>query len=49
MLQFTAWATFTDGLLIGVDRSVTQDYMSSLEQFSRMGRMDSEDHELRNR
>ncbi|KAJ3551342.1 hypothetical protein NM688_g4760 [Phlebia brevispora] len=46
---FTAWTTYTDGHLIGVDQHVTQEYMSCLEIFSHMGKVDGEDAEVRNR
>ncbi|KAL6309605.1 hypothetical protein BKA93DRAFT_274079 [Sparassis latifolia] len=46
---FTAWTTFTDGHLIGVDRDVTQDYLACLESFSAMGTKRSDDAEIRNR
>ncbi|KAI0071084.1 hypothetical protein K474DRAFT_1607515 [Panus rudis PR-1116 ss-1] len=48
---FTAWTTYTDGHLVGVDRYVTEEYMSCLQMFSHMGRIDQEsmDHEIRNR
>ncbi|PSS05382.1 hypothetical protein PHLCEN_2v3871 [Hermanssonia centrifuga] len=47
--NFTAWTTYTDGHLIGVDQNVTQEYMSCLQVFSHMGRVDGEDSEVRNR
>ncbi|CCL99429.1 uncharacterized protein FIBRA_01447 [Fibroporia radiculosa] len=46
---FTAWATYTDGRLIGVDRGVTQNYVSCLQHFSGMGKKKIEDREVRNR
>ncbi|KAH9938265.1 uncharacterized protein B0H18DRAFT_966299 [Fomitopsis serialis] len=46
---FTAWATYTDGHLIGVDRDVTQNYMSCLQHFSSMGQQKLDDRETRNR
>ncbi|KAI0921764.1 hypothetical protein AcV5_000732 [Taiwanofungus camphoratus] len=46
---FTAWTTYTDGHLIGVDKDVTQNYISCLQTFASMGKMNSEDHEVRNR
>ncbi|KAI0736189.1 hypothetical protein C8Q72DRAFT_769172 [Fomitopsis betulina] len=46
---FTAWTTYTDGHLIGVDREVTQDYMSCLQHFADMGKRRTDDHEIRNR
>ncbi|KAA1466315.1 hypothetical protein DENSPDRAFT_831122 [Dentipellis sp. KUC8613] len=48
---FTAWTTFTDGRLIGVDSQVTKDYMSILDRFAQMSVVDSKssDHEFRNR
>ncbi|TFY61600.1 hypothetical protein EVJ58_g4417 [Rhodofomes roseus] len=48
-LQFTAWATYTDGHLIGVDREVTQNYMSCLQHFSSLGTQRLDDRETRNR
>lgn len=48
-IQFTAWTTYTDGHLIGVDREVTQDYMSCLQHFADMGKRRTDDHEIRNR
>ncbi|PCH41155.1 hypothetical protein WOLCODRAFT_70616 [Wolfiporia cocos MD-104 SS10] len=46
---FTAWSTYTDGHLIGVDREVTQDYLSCLQQFSAIGKKKLDDRETRNR
>ncbi|KAI0750655.1 hypothetical protein C8Q80DRAFT_1217629 [Daedaleopsis nitida] len=46
---FTAWTTYTDGLVIGVDLKVTDDYMSCLRHFSRLGHIEHKDHETRNR
>ncbi|KAI0677126.1 hypothetical protein C8Q78DRAFT_1087831 [Trametes maxima] len=46
---FTTWTTYTDGLIIGVDLKVTDDYMSCLRHFARLGHIDHEDHETRNR
>ncbi|KAG8845696.1 plasma membrane localization protein [Tulasnella sp. 330] len=34
---FTAWATYTDGTLLGVDNSLTQSYLHVLRLFSTMG------------
>lgn len=47
--QFTAWTTYTDGHLIGVDQSITQDYMSCLKVFSDLSRGQSKDQEMQNR
>lgn len=46
---FTAWTTYTDGHLIGVDQSITQDYMSCLQAFTALGRFASQDQEVMNR
>ncbi|KAI0650320.1 hypothetical protein C8Q79DRAFT_902424 [Trametes meyenii] len=46
---FTTWTTYTDGLIIGVDLKVTDDYMSCLRHFARLGHIDHEDRETRNR
>ncbi|EKM59162.1 uncharacterized protein PHACADRAFT_181156 [Phanerochaete carnosa HHB-10118-sp] len=46
---FTAWTTYTDGHLIGVDQSITQDYMSCLQAFTTLGRFGSQDQEVMNR
>ncbi|GJE84131.1 hypothetical protein PsYK624_002070 [Phanerochaete sordida] len=46
---FTAWTTYTDGHLIGVDQSITQDYMSCLRAFTALGRFESQDQEVTNR
>ncbi|KZT74275.1 hypothetical protein DAEQUDRAFT_781708 [Daedalea quercina L-15889] len=46
---FTAWTTYTDGHLVGVDREVTQNYMSCLQHFSDMGKQKVDDRETRNR
>lgn len=48
---FKAWTTFTDGRLIGVDQTVTNDYLSVLERFCRMSRAvsSSGDPEFTNR
>lgn len=49
--QFAAWATYTDGHLIGVDNEVTQNYMLTLRAFSSLGSVETKDkdHEFRNR
>ncbi|OSC96810.1 hypothetical protein PYCCODRAFT_1399829 [Trametes coccinea BRFM310] len=46
---FTTWTTYTDGLIIGVDLKVTDDYMSCLRHFARLGHLEHDDHETRNR
>ncbi|KAI0638061.1 hypothetical protein C8Q77DRAFT_1089093 [Trametes polyzona] len=46
---FTTWTTYTDGLIIGVDLRVTDDYMSCLRHFARLGHLEHDDHETRNR
>ncbi|KAI0832301.1 hypothetical protein BC628DRAFT_1308939 [Trametes gibbosa] len=46
---FTTWTTYTDGLIIGVDLRVTEDYMSCLKHFARLGHLEHNDHETRNR
>ncbi|KZT12564.1 uncharacterized protein LAESUDRAFT_753636 [Laetiporus sulphureus 93-53] len=46
---FTAWTTYTDGHLIGVDRNVTQNYMSCLQHFASMAMKQIDDRENRNR
>ncbi|KAH9853607.1 hypothetical protein C2E23DRAFT_728277 [Lenzites betulinus] len=46
---FTTWTTYTDGLIIGVDLRVTEDYMSCLRHFSRLGHLEHNDRETRNR
>ncbi|TFK55899.1 hypothetical protein OE88DRAFT_1652415 [Heliocybe sulcata] len=48
---FTAWTTYTDGHLIGVDNGVTRDYMASLQQFADFSRLNGKvkDDEVRNR
>ncbi|EJF61134.1 hypothetical protein BD309DRAFT_947572 [Dichomitus squalens] len=46
---FTAWTTYTDGLIIGGDQRVTEDYMSCLKHFARLCDVDLTDHETRNR
>ncbi|KAI0053018.1 hypothetical protein FA95DRAFT_1055084 [Auriscalpium vulgare] len=48
---FKAFTTFTDGRLIGVDQSVTKDYLSILEKFAKMSTAGSrsQDLEYRNR
>ncbi|PIL37037.1 hypothetical protein GSI_00729 [Ganoderma sinense ZZ0214-1] len=46
---FTAWTTYTDGLVIGGDQRVTEDYMSCLQHFARLSHIDLADHESRNR
>lgn len=47
--QFTAWTAYTDGLVIGVDLKVTEDYMSCLKHFATLGHAEHRDHETRNR
>ena len=49
LCQFTTWTTYTDGLVIGVDLKVTEDYMSCLKHFSTLGHIEHRDHETRNR
>ncbi|KAI9001445.1 hypothetical protein BD414DRAFT_474648, partial [Trametes punicea] len=46
---FTTWTTYTDGLIIGVDLKVTDDYMSCLRHFARLGHIEHDDQETRNR
>ncbi|KAG8906442.1 plasma membrane localization protein [Tulasnella sp. 403] len=48
---FTAWATYTDGTLLGVDKELTQTYLNVLRTFSMMSVWDSEkgDDEFRSR
>ncbi|KAF8517830.1 hypothetical protein JB92DRAFT_2904721 [Gautieria morchelliformis] len=48
---FTAWTTYTDGQLIGVDASVTSAYMTALQCFSTTSRVATEkgDGETQNR
>ncbi|OCH92881.1 hypothetical protein OBBRIDRAFT_772486 [Obba rivulosa] len=46
---FTAWTTYTDGHLIGVDRNITQDYIACLQGFACMGGTKLPDHEVQNR
>ncbi|OJT13104.1 Protein EFR3 [Trametes pubescens] len=46
---FTTWTTYTDGLIIGVDLRVTDDYMSCLRHFATLGHLEHNDHETRNR
>ncbi|KAN0131415.1 hypothetical protein V8E53_010792 [Lactarius tabidus] len=46
---FKAWTTFTDGRLVGVDQTVTTDYLSVLEHFCLMSRAVSGDQEFTNR
>ncbi|KAI0092076.1 hypothetical protein BDY19DRAFT_928213 [Irpex rosettiformis] len=46
---FTAWTTYTDGHLIEVDQHVAQDYMSCLQIFSLMGRIETPDREVTSR
>ncbi|KAF8639813.1 hypothetical protein AX17_001071 [Amanita inopinata Kibby_2008] len=46
---FTAWTTYTDGHLIGVDANFTRDYVSTLGHFSNLSCSDASDQETRNR
>ncbi|KAH9049151.1 hypothetical protein EDB84DRAFT_1657862 [Lactarius hengduanensis] len=48
---FKAWTTFTDGRLVGVDQTVTKDYLFILERFCRISRAvsSSGDSEFTNR
>ncbi|KAG6830847.1 hypothetical protein H0H92_014499 [Tricholoma furcatifolium] len=46
---FTSWTTYTDGHLIGTDRSLTKDYLSALSRFSALSRSTLADQEVRNR
>ncbi|KDQ64639.1 hypothetical protein JAAARDRAFT_28278 [Jaapia argillacea MUCL 33604] len=48
---FTTWTTYTDGHLMGVDSTFTQEYIATLQRFSAMSRVESKtrDHEIRNR
>jgi hypothetical protein len=50
-LQFTAWTTYTNGQVIGLDNTVTQNYLSALRSFSRLMSIESnsDDLEIRNR
>ncbi|KAJ7639002.1 hypothetical protein FB45DRAFT_787574 [Roridomyces roridus] len=46
---FTAWTTYTDGHLIGADRTMTQDYIAALTKFASLACSDAHDQEVRNR
>ena len=50
-VQFTAWATYTNGQLLGVDATLTKDYFSTLKRFSEMcvAEVRKGDYEERNR
>ena len=48
-VQFTAWTTYTNGAVIGIDPKMTDDYMDCLKHFSRLGHIDHKDPETRNR
>jgi hypothetical protein len=47
--QFTAWATFTTGQLIGADSSLASNYLSVLSQFAKLGFINLPDQESQNR
>ena len=49
--QFTAWATYSDGRLLGIDQSLTRDYVSTMRRFAEMcvKEAKNEDYEDRNR
>lgn len=49
--QFTAWATFTDGNLVGPNGNLAPTYLSCLRHFARLSVVEatSTDGELRNR
>ncbi|KIL68102.1 hypothetical protein M378DRAFT_185152 [Amanita muscaria Koide BX008] len=46
---FIAWATYTDGHLIGIDANFTQDYLTVLGHFAALSCYDVKDHEMQNR
>ncbi|KAG6333667.1 hypothetical protein ID866_5425 [Astraeus odoratus] len=48
---FTAWCTYTDGHIIGVDSGLTQNYLTIIKLFAAQCNTEtkSSDHELRNR
>ncbi|KII95247.1 hypothetical protein PLICRDRAFT_207863 [Plicaturopsis crispa FD-325 SS-3] len=48
---FTAWTTYTDGHLVGVDATIWQYYISTLRRFASLGAVEAQtnDHEVRNR
>ena len=49
--QFTAWATYTTGQLLGVDALLTRDYFATLRKFHALSVMEVKkgDYEDRNR
>ena len=51
LCQFTAWCTYTDGHVIGVDAAVTQNYLVVIKHFSAQSNTErkSLDPQLRNR
>jgi hypothetical protein len=48
-VQFTAWATFTTGQLIGADSSLAKNYLSILSQFAKLSFINLPDQETQNR
>ncbi|KAH6915314.1 hypothetical protein BKA70DRAFT_1093726 [Coprinopsis sp. MPI-PUGE-AT-0042] len=46
---FTAWTTYTNGHLVGADHTLTQSYLSILEQFADLACYVSKDAETQNR
>ncbi|KAF8351325.1 hypothetical protein F5887DRAFT_203056 [Amanita rubescens] len=46
---FTAWTTYTDGHLIGVDETFTKNYESVLLHFANLSHKNAKDQEVRNR
>ena len=49
--QFTAWATYSDGRLLGIDQLLTRDYVSTMRRFAEMCVKEAKnnDYEDRNR
>lgn len=49
--KLTAWLIYTDGHIINVEQTVSNEYMSILDVFSTMSAVESKssDHEMRNR
>ena len=48
-MEFTAWATYTNDQLLGVDQNLTRDYISTLRLFASMCSADAKNNDMEDR
>ncbi|KAI5123425.1 hypothetical protein M0805_006130 [Coniferiporia weirii] len=46
---FTAWTTYTNGQMLGVDQNLTRDYVSTMQRFSTMCLVEAKSNDLEDR